>query len=128
MRLQKLVSWINAGQVPPPPPSQAPPPGNGVQGFHNLGVTKPPAPPTYYWAIVKTIPKAKTLLVALQLRLVTNSSSHSLMATVPSLVSLKSETLAKIVRIISSCLLTEDGRSNNTGLTGTTGALTGMVV
>jgi hypothetical protein len=28
--------------------------GNGIQAWHNEGVTNPAAPPTYYWAIVKT--------------------------------------------------------------------------
>ena len=73
---QKLISWIKAGLVPAPPsssdvnhvylilpPSETTPEmyngagdpiGNGVQGWHNEGVTNPPAPPTYYWAIVKT--------------------------------------------------------------------------
>jgi hypothetical protein len=72
---QKLIGWIQLGLVPPPPsaalnqmyliipPSETTPEtyngagdpiGNGVQGWHNEGVTNPPAPPTYYWAIVKT--------------------------------------------------------------------------
>jgi hypothetical protein len=73
---QSLVKWINAGLVPapqsasdvntlymifPPPESTfetydgaSDPIGNGVQGYHNTGVTIVPAPPTYYWAIVKT--------------------------------------------------------------------------
>jgi hypothetical protein len=71
-----LISWINAGIVPPlpspidinqlylilPPPettfetfnNAGDPIGNGIQGFHNGGVTDPPPPPTYYWGIVKT--------------------------------------------------------------------------
>jgi hypothetical protein len=74
-----LIGWINAGSVPPPPspsdinqlylifpppettfqtynskPNNPDPIGNGVQGMHNEGVTKPSPPPTYYWAIVKT--------------------------------------------------------------------------
>lgn len=73
---KKLISWIDAGRVPPPPsPSDSnqlylifPPPGttpqmyngasdpigNGAQGWHNEGVTNPAPPPTLYWAIVKT--------------------------------------------------------------------------
>jgi hypothetical protein len=73
---QKLISWINAGLVPAPasnldinllyliiPPSETTPEtyngandpiGNGVQAWHNEGVTNPTPPPTYYWAIVKT--------------------------------------------------------------------------
>jgi hypothetical protein len=73
---KKIINWINAGILPSPPsPTDInqlylmfPPPettpetylnagdpiGNGDQGWHNWGVTNPPAPPTYYWAIVKT--------------------------------------------------------------------------
>jgi hypothetical protein len=73
---QKLISWINAKLVPAPtsnsdintvyliiPPSETTPEnyngagdpiGNGIQGWHNEGVTNPGPPPTYYWAIVKT--------------------------------------------------------------------------
>jgi|SRR5271166_103577 len=73
---KKLVQWINAGLVPPPqsandinnlylifpPPETTPetfnnqgdPIGNGIQGWHNEGVTNPAPPPVYYWAIVKT--------------------------------------------------------------------------
>jgi hypothetical protein len=73
---KKLIGWIDAGLVPPPssnsdinqmyliiPPSETTPQiyngasdpiGNGVQGWHNEGVTNPGPPPTYYWAIVKT--------------------------------------------------------------------------
>jgi hypothetical protein len=71
----KLVSWIEAKQIPPPPannlnqmyliipPSETTPEmylnagdpiGNGAQGWHNEGRSNPAAPPTYYWAIVKT--------------------------------------------------------------------------
>ena len=76
----KLIAWIDAGLVPPPPsssssssddnwmyliipPSETTPEmyngaqdpiGNGVQGWHNVGVTNPAGPPIYYWAIVKT--------------------------------------------------------------------------
>jgi len=73
---KQLISWIDAGLVPPPPsgsdinqlyliipPSETTPEtyngagdpiGNGTQGWHNEGVTNPGPPPTYYWAIVKT--------------------------------------------------------------------------
>jgi hypothetical protein len=73
---KRLIHWIGAGLVPPPPsradinqlyliipPSETTPEtyntsrdpiGNGVQGWHNEGVTDPAAPPTYYWTIVKT--------------------------------------------------------------------------
>lgn len=73
---KKLISWIDAGLVPPPPsnsdinqmyliipPSETTPQifngagdpiGNGAQGWHNEGVTNPGPPPTFYWAIVKT--------------------------------------------------------------------------
>jgi len=73
---QQLIAWINAGTVPAPPsPTDVnqlylffPPPetklqiynnasdptGNGIQAWHNEGGTNPPAPPYYYWAIVKT--------------------------------------------------------------------------
>jgi hypothetical protein len=73
---QRLIKWINAGLVPPPPSpadtnqlymiippiestlemynGKSDPTGQGVQGFHNEGVTNPSSPPTYYWAIVKT--------------------------------------------------------------------------
>jgi hypothetical protein len=73
---QKLIGWIDAKLVPPPasnsdinhmyliiPPSETTPEtynnagdpiGNGIQGWHNEGVTNPGPPPTYYWAIVKT--------------------------------------------------------------------------
>jgi hypothetical protein len=72
----KLISWIHAGTVPAPPspddrntlymilpPTESifeifngdgDPIGNGVQGFHNSGVTNPAGPPTFYWGIVKT--------------------------------------------------------------------------
>ena len=71
----KLISWIDAKLVPPPPadnlnqmyllipPSQTTPEiwngasdpiGNGAQTRHDEGRTNPAAPPTYYWAIVKT--------------------------------------------------------------------------
>lgn len=71
-----LIKWIEAGLVPAPQSNAdintlyliLPPPettletydgatdpiGNGVQGFHNEGVTKPGGPPTYFWSIVKT--------------------------------------------------------------------------
>jgi hypothetical protein len=71
-----LIGWIKAGLVPAPPsnldinwmyliipPSETTPQtynnagdpiGNGIQGWHNEGVTNPGPPPTYYWAIVKT--------------------------------------------------------------------------
>jgi hypothetical protein len=73
---KQLITWIKDGLVPPPlsdsdsntmyliiPPSETTPEmyngagdpiGNGVQGWHNEGVTNPGPPPTYYWAIVKT--------------------------------------------------------------------------
>ena len=73
---KQLISWIEAGLVPPPssvsdinqlyliiPPTETTPEtyngagdpiGNGIQGWHNEGVTNPGSPPTYYWAIVKT--------------------------------------------------------------------------
>jgi hypothetical protein len=72
---KKLISWIQAGLVPPPPsqalnqmyliipPSETTPEtyngagdpiGNGIQGWHNEGGSNPGPPPTYYWAIVKT--------------------------------------------------------------------------
>jgi hypothetical protein len=73
---KQLLSWIKAGTVPAPPsPTDInqlymilPPPettpqtfngsgdpiGNGIQGWHNVGKTNPPPPPTLYWAIVKT--------------------------------------------------------------------------
>ena len=72
---QKLISWISSELIPPPPPSNldqmyliipptqttpetfngpGDPIGNGIQGWHNEGVTNPGPPPTYYWAIVKT--------------------------------------------------------------------------
>jgi hypothetical protein len=73
---KKLISWINAGLVPPlpsapginqlyliiPPSETTPetfngsgdPIGNGIQGWHNEGVTNPSSTPPYYWAIVKT--------------------------------------------------------------------------
>ena len=73
---KQLINWIAAGTVPPPsspndvnqlylifPSTEttveiyngaSDPIGNGVQGFHNEGVTNSPPPPTYYWAIVKT--------------------------------------------------------------------------
>ena len=72
----QLIAWIHAGLVPAPPSNSdinqvyliIPPPettpqtyngagdpiGNGIQGWHNEGVTNPSPPPTYYWAIVKT--------------------------------------------------------------------------
>jgi hypothetical protein len=72
---RKLVSWIDAGIVPPPsitsdinqlyiliPPSETTPQnyngstdpiGNGVQGWHNVGISNTSSP-IYYWAIVKT--------------------------------------------------------------------------
>ena len=74
---KKLVQWINVDRVAPPPSSNDDVDtvyliipstktilhffngpndkiGNGVQGFHNSGRASVPAPPTYYWAIVKT--------------------------------------------------------------------------
>lgn len=73
---KQLIKWIKAGFVPPPashndidqlyiiiPPIESTvqtynnkddPTGNGIQGFHNVGVTNPGAPPTYFWAMVKT--------------------------------------------------------------------------
>ena len=73
---KQLIKWITAGTVPPPrspndinqlyvivPPiestlqtynGESDPTGLGVQGFHNEGLTNPGAPPTYFWAIVKT--------------------------------------------------------------------------
>jgi len=73
---QRLIGWNNAKLVPAltsnsdintlyliiPPSETTPemyngtgdPIGNGVQGWHNEGVTNPGSPPTYYWAIVKT--------------------------------------------------------------------------
>ncbi len=73
---KKLISWINAGLVPPLPPApginqfyliippsettpetflnSGDPIGNGIQGWHNEGVTNPSSTPPYYWAIVKT--------------------------------------------------------------------------
>jgi hypothetical protein len=75
---KQLIKWITAGTVPSPASATdinqlyliLPPPGttpqtynfknpkdmigNGEQGWHNQGVTDPPGPPTYYWAIVKT--------------------------------------------------------------------------
>src|SRR5262245_2992911 len=73
---KRLTGWISAGSVPAPPsPTDInqlylilPPPettfetyngpkdpiGNGIQGWHNTGVTNPAPPPNYYWAIVKT--------------------------------------------------------------------------
>jgi hypothetical protein len=74
----RLIEWIKdptTGVPPPPspddinqfyiiiPPRQThietyndskDPHGFGIQGFHNEGRTNPPAPPTYYWFIVKT--------------------------------------------------------------------------
>jgi hypothetical protein len=78
---KQLIKWINAGTVPSPPsptdinqlyliippsettpetynfnavPPGSDPIGNGIQGWHNEGLTNPGPPPTYYWAIVKT--------------------------------------------------------------------------
>jgi hypothetical protein len=74
---KKLISWIDAGHVPPLPlaagdinqlyfifpPSQTTPEtynnagdpiGNGIQAWHNEGVTSPSSSVPYYWAIVKT--------------------------------------------------------------------------
>jgi hypothetical protein len=73
---KKLSSWIQAGLAPAPPsssdvnqmyliipPSETTPQtynnagdpiGNGIQGWHNEGITDPGPPPTYYWVIVKT--------------------------------------------------------------------------
>jgi len=72
---QKLIGWIDAKLIPPPPannlnqmyliipPTETTPEtfnnagdpiGNGIQGWHNEGVTNPAGPPIFYWAIVKT--------------------------------------------------------------------------
>ncbi len=73
---KKLISWIQAGKVPPLPPppgidqfyliippsettpqtynNATDPIGNGIQGWHNEGVTSPSSSVPYYWAIVKT--------------------------------------------------------------------------
>ena len=73
---KKLISWIQAGKVPPLPPppgidqfyliippsettpqtynNATDPIGNGIQGWHNEGVTNPSSSVPYYWAIVKT--------------------------------------------------------------------------
>jgi hypothetical protein len=79
---KQIKAWIAAGLVPPPgssndtnqlylvipspsstfetfnvaPTSTSPgdPTGQGIQGWHNTGFTDPAAPPTFYWAIVKT--------------------------------------------------------------------------
>jgi len=75
---KRLIKWINDEIVPAPPspndinqfyfiiPPTAmvpqifldtnDPTGVGAQGWHNSGVTDPSSPPTYYWAIIKTIP------------------------------------------------------------------------
>ena len=72
---KNLQAWITVGVVPPPsqpyldqlyliipsPTSRfetydgaGDPTGNGVQGYHNEGVTNPATSPPLFWAIVKT--------------------------------------------------------------------------
>lgn len=70
---KKILAWIEAGLVPAVPPvdqlyliipcpashfetydGSSDPKGNGVQGYHNEGVTNPATSPPCLWAIVKT--------------------------------------------------------------------------